>query len=124
MLRKLGQFALALVVLIVVFWAGWSAALRVHAGEKAMSNLIELVSAMAFLEKGDQASAFRTLQLSTEGNLLQVAKYGTPILDWYDPAARQKWIQRYSQIRESHPKIEYPGDEQLRKQIDKILAAR
>ena len=122
MSRKLARFAVVIAVLVVVFASGWFAALRVHAGEQAMGNLIELVSAMSYLDKADQASAFRVLQLSTEGNLLKVAKYGTPILDWYEPTARQNWLQRYARIRESHPKIEYPGDQELRKEIDRILA--
>jgi hypothetical protein len=87
-----------------------------------MGNLIELVSALSFLEKGDQVSALRVLQLSSEGNLLKVVAYGTPILDWYEPSAREKWVTRYARIRESHPKIEYPGDEKLQREIDQILA--
>jgi hypothetical protein len=122
MYKKLVRIAAIVVTLIVVFAAGWYGALRVHAGEQAMGNLIDLVSAMSFLEKGDHANALRVLQLSAEGNLLKVAKYGTPIMDWYRLDASGQWIQRYARIRESHPKIDYPGDAQLQKEIDRILA--
>lgn len=122
MYKKVIRVAGAVVILAAIFAAGWFTALRVHLGEQAMGTLIELVSAIGYLEKGDQANALRVLQISSEGNLLNVAAYGTPILDWYEPTARNQWMQRYARIRQSYPKIEYPGNEKLQLQIDQVLA--
>jgi hypothetical protein len=105
-----------------IFAAGWFAALRIYVGEQAMGTLIDVVSAIGYLEKGDRDNARRMLQISAEGNLLKVDAYGTPILDWHEPVARAQWIQRYARIRQLHPKIEYPGNEGLQQQIDQLLA--
>lgn len=122
MLKRAGVYFFFAVLVVVAFAAGWFAALRLNVGEQALGNVIEVVSAVKFLEKNDRVNAIRTLQLNVEGNLLKVDKYGTPILDWYDPNAKSKWIQRYADIRGANPKIEYQGGEELGKRVDEIIA--
>lgn len=122
MLRRAGVYFFLAVLVVAAFAAGWFAALRLNVGEQALGNMIEVVSAIKFLEKNDRVNAVRTLQLNVEGNLLKVDKYGTPILDWYDPKAKSIWIQRYADIRGANPKIEYQGVEELGKRVDEIIA--
>lgn len=86
-----------------------------------MGSVIEIVSALGYLEKGDQANARKMLQLSVEGNLLLVSRYGTPVLDWYVPGAQQKWFQQYARMRKANPLIEYPDDGLMRKKVDEVL---
>lgn len=112
---------LIVVSCVVFFGAGWISALYFHAGEQAMGTLIELVSAIGYLEKGDQANALKMMQMSAEGSVLRISKYGTPVLDWYEPEARERWLQRYARIRYSHPPIEYPDGGAFRKKVDEIL---
>jgi hypothetical protein len=121
MLSKIMRRVLIVVGCVVLFGAGWISARYFHAGEQAMGTLIELVSAIGYLEKGDQANALRMMQISAEGNVVIVSKYGTPVLDWYEPKAREKWIQRYARIRHSNPPIEYPDGGAFRKKVDEIL---
>lgn len=87
-----------------------------------MGTVIESVSAMGYLEKGDQVNAMRMLQISAEGNLILVSKYGTPVLDWYEPGAKQKWLQRYTRIRHSRPSIDYSDGGKMRAAVDNILS--
>jgi hypothetical protein len=105
-----------------MFGIGWFGSLYFHAGEQAMGAFTDSVSAIGYLEKGDKANAVRMMQILSERNVLTVSRYGTPILDWYEPSARDKWIQRYAEIRSSHPPIEYPGDDTLRQRLDKVLS--
>jgi len=121
MQRGVVRLVWTIVLCVITFVGGWFSALYVRAGEQAMGTLMSSVSAIAFLDKGDQANAIRTLQLSSEESIMTISRYGTPILDWYEPNAKQKWIERYAQIRNSHPAIEYPTDPSLRKRIDELL---
>lgn len=122
MKMSLRQSVSLLALIAVTFMGGWFAARSFYAGEQAMGSLIESVSAIGYLEKEDRVNALRLLLLSAEGNVVRVADYGTPILDWYDSEAKRKWFQRYQRIRSSHQPIDYPDGGAFKKKVDDSLA--
>ncbi len=115
------RWALIVLACVFTFVAGWFTSRAFYGGEQAMGSLIETVSAIGYLEKDDKANALKTLQMSSEGNVVRIAEYGVPVLDWYEPGATLKWLQRYARVRYAHPPIEYPDGGVFRKKVDSIL---
>jgi hypothetical protein len=98
MLNKIVRNTLIVFCCAAFFVVGWISSLHFHSGEQAMACLMDSVSAIKYLEKGDNENAKAMMHVSAEGSVLIISKYGTPILDWHFPGAREKWLQRYTDI--------------------------
>lgn len=113
----------------ILFFAGGyflsSTLNRIESGERALSNFMDGLFALGYLEKTDIDNARHMLRVLIDGNLLTAYRYGTPAYDAYisshDPNSKNSMLMQYDAIRKKYPPIEYSDDGAINRDVDRIL---
>jgi hypothetical protein len=109
----------------LLFAAGYyvsSTRSQVELGDRALSNFIDELAALTYLEKGDVDGVRHMLRVSLDGNLLAAYRYGTPVLDSRRPDAKRKLVLQYNDIRKKYPPIDYGDGGAMNQEVDRALA--
>lgn len=113
----------------ILFFAGGyvlsSTLNRIESGERALSNFMDGLFALSYLEKPDIEGARHMLRVAIDGNLLTAYRYGTPAFDAYtsshNPNAKNSLLIQYDAIRKKYPPVEYSDGGAINRDVDRIL---
>jgi hypothetical protein len=112
------------------FAAGYyvsSARNQAESGERVMSNFMDELAALAYLEKQDVNGTRNMIRIAIEGNLLFMSRYGTSAYDAYNasrkPNPKDQLLVQYDTIRKKYPPIDYSDGGLINRNIDEILGA-
>ena len=118
---KVSFFLLGTVLLIVAFFLGkhLGEEERGHdLGNKAMESFLNELSALQYLEKGNNEGARVILLQSLEGRILDMKQYAVTDVG---KDGRSKIFARFAAIRSTYAPINYGDNGNIKKEIDECL---
>lgn len=115
-------FFICLISLILGAVLGWMGGSRFERGQFAMASFMDNTTVLAYLQKGETAAAMMLLSTSADANMVLTQEYGDLRLKIHDPEAVNRWILRYSLLRESLPEKSRPYfDVENEAEVKKII---
>jgi len=96
---------------------------EVEIGHRALGTLMDELSALGYLEKGDLDGVRHMLRISLDSQVITVHRFGTPEFDKGMPDARKKWFLNYEAIRKKYPAIDYKDGGAMNREVDRAFDA-
>jgi hypothetical protein len=98
---------------------------KAETGEHALSNFMDGLAVLSYLEKGNLDGARSILRSSLDGDLISMFRYGTPSFDAHYAASgrdpKSKMLAEYGEIRNKYPPIEYGDGGWMNQHVEDIL---
>jgi hypothetical protein len=111
---------------VLAFAAGYylsSARARAEVGQRALNTLMDELSALAYLDKGEVDRSRNMLVISLDSHLLDLDRFGTAEFDEHMPGSRNKWILQYQKIREKYPLPDYSDGGAMNAEVSRVFNA-
>jgi hypothetical protein len=96
---------------------------RLALSDHVLTDFMDGLAALAYLEKNDLQHANGMLRAQLDGNLLTFTRLGTAPFDEKMPQAKQRLLAVYKAIRDKHEPIDYSDGGVMNASVDAILRA-